>query len=146
MIKRVILVFILIFSTYSFASSNMDENNKVEKVFKKMVRAYKNENQKAFFNHVSEKKFQQDYLSFYDSIDEDFNTNDVLSTNTWINKITDDGKKRFLYVKWTKRHQSSSSDKEIKSEGNTRFLFEKIKDKYKLIAFSGDLFWGVSNP
>jgi hypothetical protein len=111
-----------------------------------MVRAYKNENKKAFFHHVSEKNFQQDYLSFYDSIEEDFTTNDTLSTKIWINKITDDGKKRFLYVKWNKRYHSINSQNEIRKEGNTMFLFEKLKGKYKLIAFDGDLFWGVSQP
>ena len=146
MIKRVLLVLILIFSTYSLASSDMNQNDKVEKVFKQMVRTYKNKNQEAFFHHVSENRFQQDYLSFYDSIDEDFNTNNILTTNIWIDKITDDGKKRFLYVKWTKRYQNINSDKEIDLEGSTRFLFEEIKGKYKLIDISGDLFWGVSKP
>jgi len=61
MLTRVILVLILIFSTYSFATSDIDDNITVEKVFKKMQRAYKNENKKAFFHHVSEHKFQQDY-------------------------------------------------------------------------------------
>ncbi len=146
MLNKAILILSLIFSTSLFASSDMSQNDKVEKVFKKMVRAYKNENKKSFFHYVSENKFQQDYLSFYDSIDEDLNKNDILSTNIWINKITEDGKKRFLYVKWTKRYHSANSDKVINKEGNTRFLFEKIKSKYKLIAFNGDLFWGVSKP
>lgn len=146
MIKKLILALLLVFSTNMFASSSVGENAKVEKVFKKMVRAYKNKNLKAFFHHVSEKDFQLDYLSFYDSLDEDFNTNDILSIDIWINKITDAGKKRFLYVKWTKLYHSINSDKNIKSKGTTRFLFQKIKGKYKLISFSGDLFWGVSNP
>lgn len=146
MIKRVILVLILVFSTYSLASSKMDENLMVEKVFKKMERAYKDENKKAFFHYVSESKFQQDYLSFYDSVDEDFNINDILSTNTWIDKIASDGKKRFLYVKWIKRYQDISSNQELELEGSTEFLFDQIKGKYKLIDFSGDQFWGVSKP
>lgn len=146
MLKRVMLVLILIFSTYSFASSDIDDNMMVEKVFKKMQRAYKNENKKAFFHHVSEHKFQKDYLSFYDSVDEDFITNDILNANTWIDKITTDGKKRFVYVRWTKRYRNVSSNQELKSEGNTEFLFDKIRGKYKLIDFSGDLFWGIGQP
>jgi len=146
MIKRVILVLVLIFSTYTFASSEINENIMVEKVFKKMQRAYKEKNQKSFFQYVSENKFQQDYLSFYDSVDEDFNTNDILSTNTWIDKITTDGKKRFLYIKWTKRYHTVNNNQELEVEGNTEYLFDQIKGKYKLIDFSGDVFWGVSKP
>jgi len=116
----------------------------VEKVFKKMQRAYKNKNKKEFFHYVSENKFQKDYISFYDSVDEDFTTNDILDTDIWIEKITTDGKKRFLYVKWIKKYRNINSNQELKSKGSTEFLFEKIKGRYKLIDFSGDLFWGIS--
>lgn len=143
MFKKIILIFVLLFSTNSLMAAN-DQDVGVEKVFHKMMSAYKNENIKSFFNHVSKSRFQQDYLLFYDTVEEDFEVNNVLNIDTWIDKITKDGTKSFLYVKWEKRYFSIHTNQELMKEGSIRLLFDEINGKYKLIGLDGDLLWGVN--
>lgn len=139
--KKILFIFIFLFLTNSLLSAS-EEDLQVEKVFHKMIKEYKNENIQKFFKHISEKNFQQDYLFFYDAIDKDFVENDFLSVNTWIDKITKDKTKAFLYLNWEKRYININSNKELRKEGSSRLLFENIKGKYKLIGIDGDILWG----
>jgi len=144
--KSILLVLMLIFalSSLSYATDTKQlEDDRIEKIFTKMLRAYKNKNMKAFFVNVFEKNFQQDYIEFYDAVEEDMRINDILSIQTWTDKIAPDGKKRFLYIKWEKRYTSIDSSTDLSKEGNSIFLFEVKKGRYKLIGFSGDLLFGV---
>jgi len=141
MLKKILLVFVILFS-FSYAVDKKEvDNQKVEKAFKQMVRAYKNKNLKAFISHISENKFQGDFLDFVDSVENDMRVNRVINVDVWIDKITTDGKKRFLYITWNKIHDSTKIDGEIRTEGKSMFLFEKFKKRYKLINFEGDPFF-----
>ena len=145
MLKNIMLVMVLLFtfSSYTYAGDKgQQDNDKVEKTLKKMVRAYKNENLRAFFTHVSEDKFQQDFLDFAEYLKDDLRVNDILSLDVWVDKITSDGKKRFLYITWEKRYQNSEESSELFKEGRSMFLFDNIKGKYKLIDFGGDILFG----
>jgi len=146
MIKNILLSLIMLFVFNATAwadDSKQQDDVKVEKTFKKMLRAYKNKNMKAFFMNVSENRFQNDFLDFADGVREDMETNQILKIDTWVDKITTDDKKRFLYVQWDKRYQSIHSDSaEIKKSGKSMFLFEKIKGKYRLIDFGGAVLFG----
>lgn len=165
MFKKVFVIFFLLFSTFLFSASEFDKdivvknqsrNDKVKTVFREMMDAYEEEDIGQFFSYVSEDRFQQDYMTFYDAIDEDIRIYDILNIDTWVNKITDDGVKRFLEVQWEKRYESSklvylnesdftsSSEYEIIQRGTTEFLFDEINGKYKLIKLSGNNFWGGS--
>ncbi len=152
MLKRSFLLFLVLFLTFSFAGEfdkdivvkNQSRNDKVKTVFREMMNAYEEEDIGQFFSFVSEDRFQQDYMTFYDAIDEDIRIYDILSVDTWVNKITEDGVKRFLYVQWEKRYLTTSSDKEINQRGYSRFLFDEVNGKYKLIQLAGNNFWGKS--
>ncbi|HIP29522.1 MAG TPA: hypothetical protein EYG83_01765 [Sulfurospirillum arcachonense] len=165
MFKKVFVIFFLLFSTFLFSASEFDKdivvknqsrNDKVKTVFREMMDAYEEEDIGQFFSYVSEDRFQQDYMTFYDAIDEDIRIYDILNIDTWVNKITDDGVKRFLEVQWEKRYESSkpvrlnesnlarSDEYEIVEKGTTEFLFDEINGKYKLIKLSGNNFWGGS--
>jgi len=164
MLKRSFLLFLVLFLTFSFAGEydkdivvkNQSRNDKVKTVFREMMNAYEEEDIGQFFSFVSEDRFQQDYMTFYDAIDEDMRIYDILNIDTWVNKITEDGVKRFLEVQWEKRYESSkrvylnsrdfasSSEFEIIQRGTTEFLFDEINGKYKLIKIAGNNFWGGS--
>ncbi len=144
MLKKMLLVFVLFVGLNALAVDKKIQNDeKVEQTLIKMVRAYKNEDRKAFFSHVSENKFQQDFLDFSDDLNEDFRKHTILSIDTWVDKITIDGKKRFIYIKWEKTYQSTKNDAaEFLKDGNSMFLFDNIKGKYKLIDFGGNILFG----
>lgn len=165
MVKNICFIFLLLFATSSFAASEYDKdivvknqtrNDKVKTVFKEMMKAYEEEDIDKFFSYVSEDRFLQDYMTFYDAIDKDMRIYDILNVDTWVNKIDKDGVKRFLYVRWTKRYESSkpvklnrsdlatSDENEIVQNGTTEFLFDEINGKYKLIKIAGNNFWGRS--
>ena len=155
MFKHVFLAIILLFSTFLFGAGEYDKdivvknqtrNDKVKTVFREMMDAYEEEDISQFFSYVSEDRFQQDYMTFFDAIDEDIRVYDILSVDTWVNKITEDGVKRFLYVQWDKRYLATSSDTEINQRGYSRFLFDEVNGKYKLIELAGNNFWGQSLP
>jgi hypothetical protein len=141
MLKKILLAFVILFSfSYAVDTKELD-NQKVEKSFKQMIRAYKNKNLKVFISYISENKFQGDFLDFVDSVENDMRVNRVISMDVWIDKITTDGKKRFLYITWNKTHNSTKTDGEIRTEGKSIFLFENFKKRYKLINFEGDPFF-----
>lgn len=155
MVKNTCVILLLILATFSFAASEYDKdivvknqsrNDKVQEVFRAMMNAYEEEDIGLFFSYVSEDRFEQDYMTFYDAIDQDIRVYDILSVDTWVDKITEDGYKRFLYVQWDKRYLATSSDREINQRGYSRFLFDEVNGKYKLIELAGNNFWGKSLP
>lgn len=155
MLKHMFLLFVLLFSTFLFGASEYDKdivvknqsrNDKVKTVFREMMNAYEEEDLNKFFSYVSEDRFLQDYMTFYEAIEQDMRVYDILSVDTWVNKITDDGVKRFLYVQWEKRYLATNSDTEVTKRGYSRFLFDEINGKYKLIELAGNHFWGGSLP
>jgi len=152
MLKKVFTA-LLLFTTFSFSASQFDKditvlnqsrNDKVVAVFKDMMRAYEEEDLSGFFSYVSEDRFIQDYMTFYDAIDKDMRVYDILNVDTWVDKITEDGIKRYLYVTWDKRYQSTTSNNELSKKGYSRFLFDEVNGKYKLIGLAGNNFWGGS--
>jgi len=153
MVKNTCVILLLLLATFSFAASEYDKdivvkdqtrNDKVTEVFRAMMNAYEEEDIRLFFSYVSEDRFEQDYMTFYDAIDQDIRVYDILSVDTWVDKITEDGYKRFLYVQWTKRYLATTSDREINQRGYSRFLFDEVNGKYKLIELAGNNFWGKS--
>ena len=152
MFGKICIAMILLFSTSLFAGEfdkdivikNQSRNDKVKTVFREMMDAYEEEDIGRFFFYVSEDRFEQDYMTFYDAIDNDIRVYDILSIDTRVNKLTDDGVKRFLYVQWDKRYLATSNDTEINQRGYSRFLFDEVNGKYKLIELAGNNFWGQS--
>ena len=155
MLKKLLLVIVFLFGTLLFGAGEYDKdivvknqsrNDKVKTVFREMMNAYEEEDLNKFFSYVSEDRFLQDYMTFYEAIEQDIRTYDILSVDTWVNKITDDGVKRFLYVQWEKRYLATNNDEEITKRGYSRFLFDEVNGKYKLIELAGNHFWGGSLP
>ena len=153
MVKKTLIVFLLLFVTLGFSESQYDKditvlnqsrNDNVALVFKEMMRTYEEKDINGFFSYVSEDKFVQDYMTFYDAIDKDMRVYDIFNVDTWINKTIKDGIKRYLYVRWEKRYQSTSSNNELSKIGYSRFLFDEVNGKYKLIGLAGNNFWGGS--
>ena len=154
--KKVFL-FLIFISVFTLNAADFDKdvivldqsrNDKVKTVFKEMMDSYQEGDATKFFTYVSEDRFEQDYMTFYEAIDEDMRVYEVLSIETWVNKITEDGVKRYLYVQWDKRYEStqSSSGNEINQRGLSRFLFDEVNGQYKLIELAGNNFWGASLP
>jgi len=147
------LVFILVFATFSYAAGEFDKNiiihnqtrdDKVKSVFKKLMSNYEEENEDGFFSLVSEDRFLQDFMLFEQAIEKDFRTYEILDFDYWIDKITSDGIKRYLYVKWEKRYELINGSDELVQRGYSRFLFDEINGKYKLIELAGNNLWGES--
>jgi len=138
--KSILVLFFLIsLNSYVFA----DENEKVEETFQQMIQAYNNENLKGFFRHVKENGFQKDFMDFYDDVKQDMIDNDMLNIDVWVDKITSDKNRKFLYVKWDKRYLTLTDNIEQTQIGQSFFLFDKTKKgKYKLIDFGGDVLFG----
>ncbi len=152
--KRVLL-FLMFLNIFSLVASEFDRDivvldqsrdDKVKTVFREMMNSYEEEDLTGFFSFVSEDRFNQDYMTFYEAIEEDFRIYDILSIDTWVDKLTEDGVKRYLYVRWDKRYESTASDTEINQLGYSRFLFDEINGQYKLIELAGNNFWGASLP
>jgi hypothetical protein len=152
--RFILIIALLLLESFSFASTydkeivllEQNRNDKVSEVFKQMMAAYQEEDINGFFSYVSEDRFIQDYMTFHEAMREDFRTYDTLSFESWVNKITEDGIKRFLYVRWEKRFISTQTDEEITLRGYTRFLFDEINGEYKLIEVAGNHLWGSSLP
>ncbi len=154
MLKRVIIISIFIFSTFGLCASKdmhtttnryQSENDKAIIVFRKMVKAYNNKDINGFFSYVDKDRFLQDYMTFHYAIEKDMRVYDILSINMWIDKIVADGSKKYLYVTWEKRYQKRiDGGGELYKKGYSRFLFDKIDGKYKLIGVAGNVFWGES--
>ena len=145
MLKTIFIGLFLVVSlhvTALGADTKQADDEKVEKVFSKMVRAYRGENIKGFFRHVSENKFQKDFLELFDNVQEDLTKHDILSLDTWTDKITTDGKSRFLYITWSKRYLSTENNTELTKDGKSLFLFTETKKGYKLISFDGNVLFG----
>jgi len=150
-----VVVLMVFSSAVVFGASSYDKdivvldqsrNDKVTTVFKEMMDTYREKDVRGFFGHISEDRFVQDYMTFHEAILQDMRTQDILSVDTWINKISTDGIKRYLYVRWEKRYEDSGSDKEIRQLGSSRFLFDEIDGEYKLVEIAGNHFWGGSLP
>ena len=155
MLKKVVLLLFIGLVSIGLASSDYDRditvkdqsrNDKVKTVFREMMDRYEEKDLDGFFSYVSEDRFLQDYMLFYEAIEKDMREYDTLSIDTWVDKITEDGVKRFLYVKWEKRYDKVDSDTQIQKLGYSRFLFDEINGKYKLIELAGNNFWGESLP
>ena len=153
MLKNIFIIFVLVFTTLVYSAGNFDKNiiihnqtrdDKVKSVFKKLMSYYEDEDEDGFFSLVSEDRFLQDFMLFEQAIEKDFRTYEILDFEYWIDKITSDGVKRYLYVKWEKRYELVSSTNELTQRGYSRFLFDEINGKYKLIELAGNNLWGNS--
>ncbi len=149
--KKLVVLVALICSL--FASSDYDKDiivldqsrdDKVKIVFSELMQYYEEEDSTAFFDLISEERFIQDFMTFSEAIDEDFRKYEIITVDTWIDKITSDGVKRFLYVKWEKRYETNDGKKQLTQRGYSRFLFDEINGKYKLIELAGNHLWGNS--
>jgi hypothetical protein len=153
--KKIFLLVLMVLSVGLYAASEYDRDiivsdqsrdEKVKKVFREMMDKYEDKDLDGFFSYVSEDRFLQDYMTFYEAIEKDMREYDTLSIDTWIDKITQDGVKRFLYVRWEKRYESIDTNEQIQKLGYSRFLFDEINGEYKLIELAGNYFWGESLP
>ena len=149
--KKILMIVALLFNLH--ASSDYDKDiivleqsrdDKVKIVFSELMQNYEEEDSHAFFELISEERFIQDYMTFSEAIDEDFRKYEIINVDKWIDKITSDGVKRYLYVKWEKRYETNSGNREILQKGYSRFLFDEINGQYKLIELAGNNLWGGS--
>ncbi len=150
MFKNIFIVAFLLFGSASYAMGNKKNNisqninQNIEITFRQLMKYYKEENEDSFFALVDKDNFLQDYMLFRQAVEKDFRTYEILDFDYWIDKITSDGSKRYLYVKWKKLVQNISNSNAYTQKGNSRLLFEKINGKYKLIELGGDALWGGS--
>jgi hypothetical protein len=146
------LLLLLLLVTATLANSSSDRttrplNNSAEEQirdsFRQLLSAYSDGDVVAFFENVSEDKFQQDYLGFDNAIREDFRMNSILNIDYVFNQTVPSGKnKYFLFVKWEKLYQNIKAAQPQTKRGTSRFLFQKIKGKYKLIGMSKKILFG----
>lgn len=154
MLKKIVIVLILVFSTSVFAQSSYDRtvevldnsrDEKVKEVFRELIAAYQDEDAREFLEHVSEDRFLQDYISFSDAIYQDFRYYDILQVDYWFDQIVPKGQvKRFLYVRWEKMYENLETSIRFNQRGYSRFLFDEIDGKYKLIELAGNNLWADS--
>ncbi len=149
--KKILMLVALLVSLH--ASSDYDKDiivldqsrdDKVTIVFSELMQNYEEEDSHAFFELISEERFIQDYMTFSEAIDEDFRKYEIITVDSWIDKITSDGVKRFLYVKWEKRYETNDGRTQLTQTGYSRFLFDEINGDYKLIELAGNHLWGNS--
>ena len=155
MLKNILIVFCLFAGGFVYAANDFDKNiiihnqtrdDKVKSVFKELMKYYEDEDETGFFSLISEDRFLQDFMLFEQAIEKDFRTYEILDFDYWIDKITSDGVKRYLYVKWEKRYELINGNNELTQRGYSRFLFDEINGKYKLIELAGNNLWGGSLP
>ena len=153
MLKNILIVFCLFAGSFAYAANDFDKNiiihnqtrdDKVKSVFKELMKYYEDEDEAGFFSLISEDRFLQDFMLFEQAIEKDFRTYEILDFDYWIDKITSDGVKRYLYVKWEKRYELINGNNELTQRGYSRFLFDEINGKYKLIELAGNNLWGNS--
>ncbi len=155
MLKNILLIIFLLFGSFAYSANDFDKNiiihnqtrdDKVKSVFKELMKYYEDEDETGFFSLISEDRFLQDFMLFEQAIEKDFRTYEILDFDYWIDKITSDGVKRYLYVKWEKRYELINGNNELTQRGYSRFLFDEINGKYKLIELAGNNLWGNSLP
>ena len=155
MLKNILIIFCLLTGIFVYAANDFDKNiiihnqtrdDKVKSVFKELMKYYEDEDETGFFSLISEDRFLQDFMLFEQAIEKDFRTYEILDFDYWIDKITSDGVKRYLYVKWEKRYELINGNNELTQRGYSRFLFDEINGKYKLIELAGNNLWGNSLP
>jgi len=152
MLKNILLIILLSFGSLSYGMSSKSNNiqqdkninKQIESTFKKMMNYYQNENESNFFSLVDKNSFLEDYMLFRQAIEKDFRTYDVLDFEYWIDKITSDGTKRYLYVKWKKTYQTINGTGTFIKKGYSRLLFDKVNGSYKLVELAGDVLYGNS--
>ena len=83
-------------------------------------------------------------MLFRQAVENDFRTYDMVDFDYWIEKITNDGTKKYLYLKWDKRYAAPGNSSIIRKRGYTRLLFDNVKGNYKLIEVAGDALFGES--
>ncbi len=122
---------------------NSSPEEQIRDSFRQLLSAYSDSDVIAFFENVSEDKFQQDYLGFDNAIREDLRMNSILNIDYVFNQTVPSGKnKYFLFVKWEKLYQNIRASKPQTKRGTSRFLFQKIKGQYKLIGMSKKILFG----
>jgi len=151
--KRV-LMSILLLSTLLFSDSGSDRTTKaldnspeelVKESFRTLVSAYLDQDIETFMDSVSEKNFQQDYITFDDAIRQDFRVYNLLNLDYWFEQIIPDGENLlYVKVKWNKEYESLKSSKLLRKTGKSWFLFLKSANGYKLIGMAGKAMWGDS--
>jgi len=151
--KKLLILLLLIVASGTYASSDYDKDiivlnqsrdDKVKIVFNEMMQYYEEEDENSFFNYVWEDRFLQDYITFEEAIEKDFRNYEIISFDSWIDKITTDGIKKYLYVRWEKRYETNDGSKQITKKGYSRFLFDEMNGQYKLIEVAGNHLWGDS--
>ncbi len=154
MYKNILFLLFLTVTTLSYAADNFNknlhaytqqkQNAKVVSTFKQLIKYYQNEDEEGFFSLVDKDNFIEDFMLFEQAIEKDFRTYEIVDFDYWIEKITNDGSKKYLYVKWNKKYTSSSSSSILSKKGYSRLLFEQINGKYKLIQEAGSVLFGDS--
>jgi len=152
--RKTVWMLFLIVATLSFADSATDKTTRalddsqeelVKESFRTLVSAYLDKDIETFMEHVSEAKFQQDYITFEDAIREDFRVYNLLDLDYWFEQIVPDGDDLiYMKVRWHKEYESICSSKLHRKNGVSWFLFMKRDGTYKLIGMAGQAMWGES--
>lgn len=154
MYKNILFLLFLTVATLSYATDNSKKNvyvymqqnqgSKVISTFKQMMKYYQDENEAGFFSLVDKDNFIEDFMLFRQAVENDFRAYDVVDFDYWIEKITNDGTKKYLYLKWDKKYTAPNSSNIIKKQGYTRLLFENTNGNFKLVEVAGDVLFGES--
>jgi hypothetical protein len=125
---------------------NKSRSAAVENVLRQLIHAYENEDARGFLDMVNEDRFREDYLTFTDALYNDFRTYEIHRVDYWVDRVQADNVKQFLTVHWDKKYESLDSAKQLSTKGVSRFLFDEVNGKYKLIELAGNDLFGASLP
>lgn len=154
MMKLIIFLITIMLSSSLMANSVTDRTNKaldnsapqqVKVVFAHMVESYNDKDASKFLSYVDEDEFLQDYITFDNVIRQDFRIYTTFDIHYWFNQSVPDSQNRiYLFVHWQKSYETLKTPKMQVKKGDSRFLFELVDGKYKLVGLAGDELFGDS--
>jgi len=135
-------------SSYDRTITTLDKSRDeaVKEVVRKMLFAYQDEDARTFFDHVSEDRFIQDYITFSDGVYNDFRLYDILEIDYWFEEVISDHIVRIVQLRWQERYESLESSQQYEDKGLSRFFFDEVDGAYLLIKVEGNNLFAKSSP
>ena len=115
----------------------------VIKVFRRMLKAYMEENFSEFMQYVSE-DFYGDLNALEDGLEKDFRFFDNIRINAHVRRVVKKGKEFELAFDFQRRMTSVKTGKILQDSSSSSMLFAQERDGVKLVEMSAPLIFGVS--